>query len=92
MTGLVHRLEAAGFVSRHKDPSDGRVVLVELTTKGRKTIQSRRSKRAHALAELLDSLDHGEREKFSAAMPVMQRLTDLASCHQELHATQTTGD
>ncbi|MFZ2226908.1 MAG: MarR family transcriptional regulator [Candidatus Nanopelagicaceae bacterium] len=92
MTGLVHRLEAAGYVSRHDDPSDGRVVLVELTTKGRKVIQSRRTKRAHALAAMLDSLDHGEQEKFSAAMPVMQRLTDFASHCHELQTTQTTGD
>jgi DNA-binding MarR family transcriptional regulator len=36
ITPLVKRLEAAGFVSRTRDPSDERRVLVDLTKSGRK--------------------------------------------------------
>src|SRR4051794_32607342 len=35
MTALVGRLEEQGLVARRHDPSDGRVVLVELTDGGR---------------------------------------------------------
>ena len=36
LTPLIKRLEAAGFVSRRRDPADERVVRVSLTDKGRR--------------------------------------------------------
>ena len=35
LTPLIKRLEAAGFVTRHRDPADERVVRVSLTPAGR---------------------------------------------------------
>ena len=38
-TGVMSTLEGRGYVTRRKDPKDGRMVIVELTRSGRITIQ-----------------------------------------------------
>jgi DNA-binding MarR family transcriptional regulator len=40
MTGLTKRLGKNGFVLRKADPKDGRVTLLEITPKGRKTLKN----------------------------------------------------
>lgn len=40
VTSRVDRLEAAGLVARHDDPSDGRGRLVRLTPTGRRTVDA----------------------------------------------------
>ena len=40
MTGIVDRLEAGGFVERHRDSSDRRVINVYLSGRGREIMQS----------------------------------------------------
>jgi DNA-binding MarR family transcriptional regulator len=39
-TGVMTTLEARGYVTRRKDPKDGRIVVVALTRAGRRTIGS----------------------------------------------------
>ena len=79
MTGLVSRLQGAGLVVRHRDPTDGRAVRVELTGQGRALIEDRRARRAAAMEGLLDLLDPGERASFDAAIPALRRLIDHAA-------------
>jgi len=38
-TGVMTTLESRGYVTRRKDPRDGRMVIVELTPSGRSTIE-----------------------------------------------------
>ena len=38
-TGVMTTLESRGYVTRRKDPKDGRMVIVELTPSGRATIE-----------------------------------------------------
>ncbi len=38
-TGVMNTLESRGYVARRKDPKDGRMVIVELTSAGRRTIE-----------------------------------------------------
>jgi DNA-binding MarR family transcriptional regulator len=38
-TGVMTTLEGRGFITRRKDPKDGRMVIVELTGEGRGTIE-----------------------------------------------------
>jgi DNA-binding MarR family transcriptional regulator len=40
MVGIVDRLEAAGLVTRRRDPQDRRAYLVRITTRGRRTFES----------------------------------------------------
>jgi DNA-binding MarR family transcriptional regulator len=79
MTGLVSRLQGAGLVTRGADPTDGRVVLVELTAAGRALIQGRRARRADAMDHLLNVLDLDERARLDAAIPALRRLIDRAA-------------
>src|SRR5579859_203471 len=61
MTSRLDRLTARGFVTRHQDASDGRIVRARLTAAGRARVDD-------AFAALLD----GERELLSA-LPSAQR-------------------
>ena len=40
MVGIVDRLEAAGLVTRRRDPQDRRAYLVRITPKGRRTFEN----------------------------------------------------
>ena len=74
MTQLLSRLQEQGFIERHADPDDGRVVLVSLTAAGRRLISNRRAVRAQALADRLALLRPEELTALAAALPTLQRL------------------
>jgi DNA-binding MarR family transcriptional regulator len=78
MTQLVTRLEREGLAERGSDPADGRAVVVSITEAGRAAVARRREGRAHALAELLRGLPEEEHAALVAALPAMERLSDLA--------------
>lgn len=42
VTGLIDRLQRAGLIVRHRDPTDGRAQLVRLTAKGRRLFNTMR--------------------------------------------------
>ena len=77
MTQLVSRLERAGLAGRRADPQDGRVVLVEITDRGREVMQRRREARTQRLNDLLATLEDDDRAAISAALPALHRLTEL---------------
>lgn len=55
MTGLLHRLEAAGLIARSAHPSDSRAILIQLTDDGREKLVDLRE----ILAELNQHLFQG---------------------------------
>jgi DNA-binding MarR family transcriptional regulator len=57
MTRLVQALERQGLVKRRHDPGDRRVVLVEVTPRGRALFARARARRVDRLAERLAALD-----------------------------------
>jgi len=77
MTQLVSRLERAGLAQRQADPQDGRVVLVEITDRGRDVMQRRREARTQRLNDLIATLDADDRTAIAAALPALHRLTEL---------------
>jgi DNA-binding MarR family transcriptional regulator len=77
MTQLVTRLEKDGLAERGSDPADGRVVVVSITEAGRAVVRRRRSANAEALAERLERLPAKDRAAILAALPAMERLSDL---------------
>jgi DNA-binding MarR family transcriptional regulator len=77
MTQLVSRLERTGLASRRADPQDRRVVLVEISDKGRDVMQRRRSAKVQRFTELLSALDDHEQAAITAALPALHRLTEL---------------
>ena len=78
MTQLVTRLERDGLVRRISSAEDGRVVLVEVTPAGEQLVAQRRAQRTDSFSRLLSQLDPADREAIHAALPALDRLTDLA--------------
>ncbi|MFC9734991.1 MarR family winged helix-turn-helix transcriptional regulator [Streptomyces roseolus] len=62
VTSLVDGLEAAGRVRRAPDPSNRRVIRIELTDEGRATLRELRSARRAAAEDILAPLTVEQRE------------------------------
>src|SRR5687768_1564832 len=62
VTSLVDGLEAAGRVRRVPDPSNRRVIRIELTDEGRATLRELRSARRAAAEDILAPLTVEQRE------------------------------
>jgi DNA-binding MarR family transcriptional regulator len=77
MTQLVTRLEKDGLAVRGNDPADGRVVVVSITDAGRAAVARRRDGRAEALSALLARLEPADHAALVAALPALDRLSDL---------------
>jgi DNA-binding MarR family transcriptional regulator len=79
MTQLISRLEKESLVERVKHASDRRVVLVRITPAGRQAMANRRAIRARQLNELLAALPDADREAILAALPALDRLTEMGT-------------
>lgn len=77
MTVIVSNLEELGLVERREDPTDGRVTMVVLTTKGVGYIRNRRQVAADEIGQLLAKLTIREIATLAAAVPAMRRLREL---------------
>ena len=77
MTVLVGNLERDGLVVRRGDPSDKRVVLIELTAAGTDLVRSRRRAGAQAFAQLIEKLPSDETAALLAALPALEHLREL---------------
>ncbi|GGX16792.1 MarR family winged helix-turn-helix transcriptional regulator [Streptomyces chryseus] len=62
VTTLVDGLEASGRVRRVPDPTNRRVIRIELTDTGRATLRALRSARRDAAEDILAPLTAGQRE------------------------------
>jgi DNA-binding MarR family transcriptional regulator len=79
MTALVSTLERSRLVERRRDPSDGRVALVDLTLNGRDFIRARQHAGVEVFARLIEDLPADEIDALSAAVTAithMQRLDE----------------
>lgn len=77
-TGIVDRLVKAGLVRRANDPSDRRVILIELTPAGRRIVQEIQKVHERRLEEVLENLDPEQRRELIAAFErIHQILTAL---------------
>src|SRR3984957_18411519 len=72
----VAALEAKELIQRHADPSDGRRVILSLTSAGDATVQARRSARDQQFTRALSSLSAEERTRLLQVMPVLERLAE----------------
>jgi DNA-binding MarR family transcriptional regulator len=82
MTVLVGTLERDGFVVRRGDPSDKRVVLIELTAAGAELVRGRRRADAQAFGELIEKLPADEAAALLAALPALQHLRELGDAQR----------
>src|SRR5579872_5579910 len=76
MTKMVVGLEAAGLVRRREDDADGRIVRVELTAEGRRTLQRSRSLRTAYLVRRLHALSDEDRARLGDVVTLLEHLVD----------------
>jgi len=76
MTRKVNFLEEGGYVLRRPHETDGRVVVVTLTDRGRATVVADRRRRDEWLSRQLRELTAEERDVLRAAAPILQRLSE----------------
>jgi DNA-binding MarR family transcriptional regulator len=77
ITQIVTNLERGGLVERRPDPSDGRAILVHITTQGAAIVDGRRADRMAHLSELTSQLTPAERAAIATALPALARLVQL---------------
>lgn len=68
MTSRLDRLSARGFVTRHPDPADGRLVRVRLTPTGRAHVDGAVAALLEIERQLLAGLGPGQRDQLTAAL------------------------
>lgn len=73
MSRMVGAMEAEDLVRRTPSPDDGRVVLVDPTSRGRQVLDRARERRVRELAAALDGLSTGDRETLEEAVDVLDR-------------------
>jgi DNA-binding MarR family transcriptional regulator len=76
MTRKVNGLEDGGYVARRAHESDGRVVVVALTDRGRQRVLEDRRRRDEWLARQLRDLTPEQRDVLRAAAPILQSLSE----------------
>jgi DNA-binding MarR family transcriptional regulator len=77
MAQTVADLEAAGLISRRRDPADARRALVELTPQGRETLEADRRDRASWLAGAIEAeLTAAERRRLAATVELLRRIAE----------------
>jgi DNA-binding MarR family transcriptional regulator len=91
MTVLVGTLERDGLVVRRADPSDKRVVLIELTAAGADLVRARRRAHAQALAQLIEKLPPDEAAALLAALPALEHLREIEDVQRAGHGNPAPG-
>ncbi|AVZ71714.1 MarR family transcriptional regulator [Streptomyces lunaelactis] len=71
VTSLVDGLEASGRVRRVPDPSNRRVIRIELTDAGRATLRALRTARRAAAEDILAPLTADQREVFGGLLSTL---------------------
>jgi DNA-binding MarR family transcriptional regulator len=74
MTRTITALEELGLVSRTDHPTDGRQVLVALTSEGSTVVRETRKRRDAWLAQRLAELSPDERDTLARAAEILQRM------------------
>jgi DNA-binding MarR family transcriptional regulator len=76
MTRTVSCLEEDGYVERHPHPTDGRQVVVRLSTKGEELLAAERRRRDAWLLHRMRELSAEERAVLRQAAPILEKLSN----------------
>ncbi|MDQ0376422.1 MarR family winged helix-turn-helix transcriptional regulator [Amycolatopsis thermophila] len=75
MASTLAALDELGYLSRSRDPRDGRRVVIALSDLGEKTVRGVHQHREEWLAQaLVDDLTPEERRKIDDVLPLLQKL------------------
>ena len=75
MTRTVNLLDDRGLVARSEDPSDKRVVVIELTEQAHRVLEDARRRKEAWLNQRLSELTPAERQTLRDAAPILERLS-----------------
>jgi DNA-binding MarR family transcriptional regulator len=85
MAQTITELEAEGLVQRRPDPTDGRRFLIDMTPKGRKSLEADRQRRQGWLTEaILAEFDDEDRVQLMDAVHLLRKLGDAQPSQAEL--------
>jgi DNA-binding MarR family transcriptional regulator len=77
MAQTVTELESDGLISRRPDPADGRRALLELTDRGRQTLEAdRRQRVGWLIGAIAENFSEQEQQALAQAVPLLTRLAD----------------
>ncbi len=76
MTRIVNALEEQQLVVKAQDPTDGRVIRIGATTKGKKLLIRGRARRVQILTDQIRRMERVEQKNLSAALFTIQELID----------------
>lgn len=79
MTRIVNALEEQELVLKAQDPTDGRVIRIAATTKGKRVLIRGRARRVQVLTEQIRQLEKVEQENLFSALVTIQELIDRIS-------------
>jgi len=74
MSRLVAEMEADGLATKAGDKSDGRVVRIAATAKGKALLEAGRERRLEVLTAQVEALSRAERETLQKAAEILGRL------------------
>lgn len=74
MTGIVARLVRLGYVRRQADPKDRRIIKVELTAKGERTIKKAHHERRQLILDVFGQISEMEREDYLRILMHVQEI------------------
>lgn len=80
-TQTVNRLAELGFIERIYDPSDRRIIKLEVTEKAAEYIDKFLKHDAGCYRELLDSMDEKSRQDFDTALDILHRIFSKFPCN-----------
>jgi len=76
VTKVVKKLEADGLVVRHRDPADRRIIWVTTSERGAALVAESRRRKTAWLAGRITSLDVDQKRRLTAALDVLDALTE----------------
>jgi DNA-binding MarR family transcriptional regulator len=76
MTRIVNALEEQGLIRKSKDATDGRVIFISATMKGKRLLLAGRRRRVRLLADEIGRVDAAELGTLVAAMGTIRKLID----------------
>lgn len=87
---LISQLEEGGLVSREKDATDRRVVLIAVTAKGRRRLDEWLAMTEELLGSAIDHLSAGSQRQLRDSMPVLLELADAIETAYDVLQTDRT--
>jgi len=82
-SSLVDRMVQRQFITRHSDPDDRRIVLLELSSRGRGLLERLERGRMEQFGKLIERMTAGEREALATTLRAFVRLGAEYGVHKE---------